>query len=98
MMNSFDHMVMSLQQASLEIAKHSTSTFTLNVEVNPKKIKITKDEYEKFYKEFLFEKLKGTKLAHAFIEKFKEFSEDILFKISMSDEETTEYIRKFYLK
>lgn len=98
MMNSFDHMVMSLQHASLEIAKYSLPAPILEVEVNPKKIKITKDEYEKFYKEFLFEKLKGTKLAHAFIEKFKEFNEDILFKISMSDEETTEYIRKFYLK
>lgn len=97
MMNSFDHMVMSLQQASLEIAKHSIPS-AINLAINPKKIKITTDEYEEFYKGFVFEKLKGTKLAHAFVEKFKEFNEDILFKISMSDEETDNYIRKFYLK
>ena len=95
-MNSFDHMVMALaiQKNAIEIAKYSTPT--IEVAVNPSKIKISKTDYKDFYKEFIFDKLKSKTLAECFSHKFG--VSDILFEINMSDEETQKYIEQYYIK
>lgn len=97
-MNSFDQMVLALHKNALANVDKYSKLPGIEVEINPKKMKISQEEYDEFYKEFIFEKLKGKKLSYAFREKFSEFNEDILFNISISDEETDRYIRKFYLK
>jgi hypothetical protein len=94
-MNSFDHMVFAIQTHAIEIAKYSTPT-PIHVAVNPNKIKISKADYEDFYKEFIFEKLKSKTLAECFSHKFG--ISDILFEISMSDEATQQYIEHYYIK
>jgi hypothetical protein len=95
-MNSFDHMVMALaiQKNAIEIAKYSTPT--IEVALNPNNIKISKTDYKDFYKEFIFDKLKSKTLAECFSHKFG--ISDILFQISMSDEETQKYIEQYYIK
>jgi hypothetical protein len=94
-MNSFDHMVMALQNSELEMAKYSAPP-PIKVEVNPQKIKITKDEYKEFYKEFVFDKLKGKTLSECFSSKFG--ITDMLFQIRISDEEAQNYIKQYYIK
>jgi len=90
-MNSFDHMVFAIQTH----AKYAAPA-TIEVAINPNKTKIAKAEYEDFYKEFIFEKLKGKTLAECFSHKFSIY--DILFEISMSDEATQVYIENYYIK
>jgi hypothetical protein len=93
-MNSFDHMVFAIQTHAIELAKYSTPT--IEVALNPNNIKISKEDYEDFYKEFIFEKLKSKTLAECFSHKFG--ISDILFEISMSDEATQVYIENYYIK
>jgi hypothetical protein len=87
-------MALAIQKNAIEIAKYSTPT--IEVAVNPYKIKISKTDYKAFYKEFIFDKLKSKTLSECFSHKFG--ISDILFEINMSDEETQKYIEQYYIK
>jgi hypothetical protein len=93
-MNSFDHMVLVLNNAAIEYEKHKLPEF--KVPVNPDKIKVTKEEFDNFYKEFVFEKLKGESLAWAFAKKFK--VTDVIFVMKIADEFALDYITTHYIK
>jgi hypothetical protein len=57
---------------------------------------ITKQEFEDFCKEFLFEQIKGdTKLGEAFCKKYDE--SNYVLSI-LSDHSATTHIKKFYVK
>ena len=61
-----------------------------------KDFKITKEEFEQFCKEFLFEQLKGnTKLGVAFCEKYDE--PNYVLSI-LPDKSAKAHIKKFYVK
>lgn len=61
-----------------------------------KDFSITKEEFESFCKEFLFEQLKGDiKLGEAFCKKYNE--RNYVLSI-LSDNRAIEHIRKFYVK
>jgi hypothetical protein len=93
-MNSFDHMVMALNKAAVEYEKLKLPK--IEVQPNPDKIKITQEEFDNFYKEFVFEKLKGVSLASAFSEKFK--ITDVIFMVKTSDDFALDFIKTHYLK
>ena len=60
-----------------------------------KNFKITKQEFESFCKEFLFEQIKGISLGYAFCEKYSE--PNYVLSI-LPDDSAREHIRKFYIK
>jgi hypothetical protein len=61
-----------------------------------KDFNISKEEFESFCKEFLFEQLKGDiKLGEAFCKKYNE--RNYVLSI-LSDNRAIEHIRKFYVK
>jgi hypothetical protein len=90
-MNSFDHMVMTL---AVEYEKYKLPK--IKVPINPDKIKITQEEFDNFYKDFVFEKLKGQSLASAFANKFN--LSDIVFMVNVSDDLALVYIKTHYIK
>jgi hypothetical protein len=58
--------------------------------------RITKQEFDDFCKEFLFEEIKGnTKLGDAFCKKYNQ--QNYVLSI-LSNKAATEHIRKFYVK
>jgi hypothetical protein len=58
--------------------------------------KITKEEFETFYKEFLFEEIKGeVRMGTAFCEKYNEPNSVLSI---LSNKSAKEHIRKFYVK
>jgi hypothetical protein len=93
-MNSFDHMVLALNNARVEYVKHTIPK--IEVPINPNKMKITQEEFDNFYKEFVFEKLKGQTLASAFSERFK--ITDVIFMVKTSDDFALDLIKTHYLK
>ena len=56
---------------------------------------ITLQEFEDFYKGFLFEEIKGNKLGKTFLEKYGQ--SNYVLSI-LSNKAATEHIRKFYIK
>jgi hypothetical protein len=60
-----------------------------------KEFKITKQEFDDFYKGFLFEELKGTKLGTAFCEKFGQTNYVLSI---LHNKAAKEHIRNFYIK
>jgi hypothetical protein len=83
-MNSFDYMTLAL-----------TPPAEIVLPANPNKIEITKGEFDIFYKEFVFEKLKGNSLALAFADTF--YITDVIFRVNISDDFALDYIKTHYL-
>jgi hypothetical protein len=87
-------MVMALNNARVEYEKLTPPK--IEVPINPDKITITKGEFDNFYKDFVFEKLKGKSLALAFSERFK--ITDVIFMVKTSDDFALDLIKTHYLK
>lgn len=62
-----------------------------SITANPDNTKVTKVDYEKFCKEFIFEKLKGKSFGEAFC---KEFGFNDIFLKSLSDDTAKYHIEK----
>jgi hypothetical protein len=59
--------------------------------------KISKEEFEKFCKEYLFDEIKGIKLGPAFCEKYNDRN-FILLGHMLSNEAAKQHIKQFYIK
>lgn len=92
MMNSFDHMVLSLSTAPVEIvSKEQHDEWYNTIEL------ISKEQYDEWYNTFLlFDKLKGLSLGQSFAEHFK--ATDFILKLDLSDSATISHIENCYIK